>query len=563
MTVPWIPESAPFSSQQRAWLNGFFAGVFGEVSAVDASSVVSRAIADRSLSSLSSPSSASAPALEEEEETFPWHDPSLPLDERLARADGQPIARRLMASMAQLNCGACGYVCKTYSEAIASGEEKDLTRCSPGGTDTLRMLKKLMQEHRESANTNGHAATTTEASKGSSTASHANGTSFASNGKTVASIPGTSRNQPLTAKLIESRRLTHDDAPKDVRHVVIDLGDSALTYEAGDSLGVLPLNCTALVDAILQTYPLSGEEPIQLASGTTVTVREALTDHYALNKCRNQTLELFAESATDAQERLDLRALLDADAPDDFLQTADLLEVLQRFRSARPSVQSFVESLGPLQPRLYSISSSQRAHPREVHLTVGIVRFEVSGRVRNGVASSYLGVRSQPGDALRIYVQRSRFRLPTNPETPVIMVGPGTGIAPFRAFLEEREATRAPGRNWLFFGNQYFHYDFLYREELDRWAESGLLTKLDVAFSRDASTKVYVQDRMREHGAELWQWLEQGAHFYVCGDAKRMAVDVDQTLRDLVSEYGHRTAEEAKQYVADLAKTKRYQKDVY
>ena len=223
--------------------------------------------------------------------------------------------------------------------------------------------------------------------------------------------------------------------------------------------------------------------------------------------------------------------------PTNFLGTADVVDALRRFPSARPPLAAFIASLGRLQPRLYSISSSLRVHPAQVHLTVGVVRFESQGRWRNGTTSHFLGVRANPGDTIPVFIQRSpKFRLPENPDTPVIMVGPGTGIAPFRAFLHEREAIGAKGRNWLFFGNQYIDLDFLYRKELDGFLDRGILSRLDIAFSRDKAQKVYVQDRMLEHAGELWRWLEDGAYFYVCGDAKRMARDVDQMLYRVVAQ---------------------------
>lgn len=557
MTVPLIPESAPFNAEQRAWLNGFFAGVFG---IGGAASGVGAALAVASPGNTGPTSDNAVSSVHEED--FPWHDPALPMNERLQLAEGKPFERRLMASMAQLDCGACGYVCKTYSEAIASGSECDLSKCSPGGSETMKMLKKLVAERRAASNGANH--------EGASGSVNGNGASHTSNGATstngkasTVDIPGTSRKAPFKAKLIESRRLTHEDAPKDTRHVLIDLAGSGLNYEPGDSLGIVPVNCSQLVEDLIDAYGATGDEPVQVGASDLLTFRTALSRSVSLNKLRPTTLELLSKHAVDSTEKARLQVLTADDCADDWVDTADVLDALRLFPSARPSIKEFVDTLGPLQPRLYSISSSLRKHPEQVHLTVGVVRFEAHGRIRNGVASHFLGVRSQPGEDVHVYVQRSHFRLPSNPDTPIIMVGPGTGIAPFRAFLEEREATKASGRNWLFFGNQYIDYDYLYRDEIDRWADSGLLTKLDIAFSRDSAKKIYVQDRMRENGAELWNWLEAGAHFYICGDAKRMAVDVEHTLRDIIVQFGRRTMDEAKQYLTSLVKAKRYQKDVY
>lgn len=542
MSVSIIPESAPFSSEQRAWLNGFFAGLLNMTDARGgdgASLAASSAIA--ALAGVAGPN-ASPPVVEED---FPWHDPALGMEERLELAAEKPLERQLMAAMAQLDCGACGYVCQTYAEALARGEEQDLTRCSPGGGETAKMLKKLVQLSVPAAGpASGHAPGTT---------------------MTVASPPDAkaySRANPFSARLLESRRLTHIDSPKDTRHVVIDLLDSGLTYEPGDALGILPLNASDLVDNVVSAFGASGDELIPTPDGGARKLREGLLSDYSLTRPRVALLETLARFATNSDEASHLKQVLAGDA-DDFLSSMDVLDVLVRYPSARPPLVEFTAALGKLQPRLYSISSAQAKHPREVHLTVGVVRYENKGKWFSGVASSFLGVRTEPGDEIRVFVQKSpRFRLPS-PQTPIIMVGPGTGIAPFRAFLEHREVTGAKGKNWLFFGNQYYNYDYLYRDELRKWRDDGLLTRLDVAFSRDTAEKVYVQDRMREHGAELWQWLQEGAYFYVCGDAEKMAIDVDKALQQIAIDHGKLFPADAKAWSQQLVKDKRYLKDVY
>jgi len=550
MTVPIIPESAPFSSEQRAWLNGFFAGIFS--SGTNGSGAVANGQA--ATGPIAVPAAAAPPAAEE---TFPWHDPALPLPERLTLADGKPIERRLMAAMAQLDCGACGYLCKTYSEAIARGDEKDLTRCTPGGSDTAKALKKLMAARASepappAIDQNGHAPISAAVNGRASQAAPPN----------PSMAPG-GRNNPVRARLVESIRLTHLDAPKDTRHVILDLLDSGVTYEPGDSLGVSPENCPELVQAVLDALGATGEELVCVSDSSPRPLSEWLRREVALHRVQQSTVECLAAAATDPAEADALVAIANDD-PNNFLGSADVVDALLQFPSARPPLAAFVASLGRVQPRLYSISSSLRVHPRQVHLTVGVVRFESQGRWRNGTTSHFLGVRANPGDAIPVFIQRSpTFRLPENPDTPVIMVGPGTGIAPFRAFLHEREATGAKGRNWLFFGNQYIDLDFLYRQELDGFLDRGVLTRLDIAFSRDTAQKVYVQDRMHEQAVELWRWLEEGACFYVCGDAKRMARDVDQMLYRVVAEQGGRSPEAAKQYVSELAKANRYHRDVY
>lgn len=605
MVIPVLPDSAPFTPAQRAWLNGFFAGLFGLGSAGnstpapgDAPPALLAGAADASrpqgrggdaapangqpaavaTAAASPPAPATAPAevLAEApiEEDFPWHDPALPLPQRLQRAEGQPLSRRLMAAMAQLDCGACGYVCRTYSEAIARGEERDLTRCAPGGAETAKALRRLLQEAAaEPATTratNGRQPAAlprndpTAVAQGSPDRTATDGRQAGAPALAHGTVPPRgSRSNPFPARLVSSQRLTHPDAPKDVRHVVLDLLDSGITYQPGDSLGILPVNCPQLVEGTLRALGADGQELVAGGDGTPRRLRDALAADYTLARARPALFALLAGCARCADEAEALRALAERE-DDPFAATADVLEVLERFPSARPPVAEFLGALARLQPRLYSISSSQRVHPRQVHLTVGVVRFEAAGRWRNGVASHFLGVRCLPGDEVRIFVQPShRFRLPDSPQTPIIMVGPGTGIAPFRAFLQEREALGAGGRNWLFFGNQYIDYDFLYRDELEAWLDRGVLTRLDVAFSRDRAEKVYVQHRMLEAGAELWRWLQEGAHFYVCGDARRMAVDVDAALQQIVAQHGRMSPANAKAYVAHLIQQRRYQRDVY
>jgi sulfite reductase (NADPH) flavoprotein alpha-component len=539
MSIPLIPENAPFTAPQRAWLNGFFAGLRGGAQPVGQETPAFAVSATGIGAAV-----AEQPAADDAD--FPWHDPALPLAERLQLAEGKPLQHQLMAAMAQLDCGACGYLCHTYSGAIARGEERDLTRCSPGGNDTAKTLKRLLTI---SPPLNGDAST--KAVNGNGHVSVA----------TIPAAPKYSRANPLKARIHSVTRLTHADAPKDTRHVVIDLLDSDLTYEPGDALGICPVNCPDLVQGVLDQLAATGEESV-LFSESERRLRDILSMDVALGRASPVLLELLANSAVDAEEQRQLGELAAADGG--LLAGADVCEVLERFPSARLKLAEFVAALPKLQPRLYSISSSLRRHPRQVHLTVGVVRFESSGRWRNGVASHFLGVRSNPGDEVRVFLHSSpKFRLPTDPATPIVMVGPGTGIAPFIAFLQEREAAGAAGKNWLLFGNQHFEFDFLYREQLDRWADNGLLTRLDVAFSRDSTEKIYVQHRMLQQGAELWAWLDAGAHFYVCGDARRMAPDVDAALNQIVAEHGRMSREEAQAYITRLRKQNRYLKDVY
>jgi sulfite reductase (NADPH) flavoprotein alpha-component len=374
------------------------------------------------------------------------------------------------------------------------------------------------------------------------------------------------RQHPFPADMLRVHPLTHKDSEKDVRFVAFDLRDSGLAYQAGDSLGVYPENCPELVALILDALGATGDELVATSNGRRVPAREALTKEYDITRSSQQLLALLAQSATDPVEAQRLRALVEG-AEDDAAEEQDVLDLLTHFPSARrAAIGDVIAALSPIQPRLYSISSSPKAHPEEVHLTVSVVRYTRNGcqRVRKGVASTFLAERMQPGQKVRIFVQPSHsFRLPAHGDTPIIMVGPGTGIAPFRAFLQERGALGATGKNWLIFGAQHRACDFLYQHEFEGYLRSGLLTYLDTAFSRDQPEKIYVQHRMLEHAPRIWAWLQRGAHFYVCGDARRMARDVDKTLQTIVAEQGRLSEAEAKSYIAALVRAKRYQRDVY
>jgi sulfite reductase (NADPH) flavoprotein alpha-component len=490
------------------------------------------------------------------EEAFPWHDPSLPMEERLRLAEGKPFERVLMAAMAQLDCGACGYLCKTYAEAIASGQETDLTRCSPGGKETAKKLKELVAARKSLP-----VVAPATHSGGNGSVARSNG--VPSQGTAPPGKAAHDRKSPFPAPLLEGYPLTRSGSEKDTRFVAINLRGSGLTYEVGDALGVFPENCPDLVEKILRALGARGDELVTTPDGRTVFSYDALVKDYTITRINQRFASLLAEAATDPSEASTLRALLEND-PEAVLEWWDVLDLLEQFPSARPPIPEMVAGLSPLQPRLYSISSSLKAHPEEVHLTVGVVRYTKAGRVRKGVASTYLTELVRPRQRIRVFVHPSHgFRLPADPHTPIIMVGPGTGVAPFRAFLEERAAVGARGKNWLLFGEQRRAFDFLYEEELEAYRKKGILSRLETAFSRDQHEKVYVQHRMMENAAEIWTWLQEGAHFYVCGDARRMALDVDHALHAIVAEQGRMSADAAKDHVKALSKARRYQRDVY
>ncbi len=345
----------------------------------------------------------------------------------------------------------------------------------------------------------------------------------------------------------------------------IALDGSGLTYETGDSVGIYPDNDPALVEETLAVLGATGAEIVPGNDGEPVSLRVALSRHYQITQPGKQFLEAIAERTEGNSVVKEL--LADPLRKDDlakFTYGMEVIDFLLTHPSIRFTPEEFVKLLRKLQPRLYSISSSQRVHQNTVHLTVAAVRYESHGRRRKGVASVFLSERVGPSVPVPLFFHSAKhFRLPEDPATPVIMVGPGTGIAPFRAFLQERQATGATGKNWLFFGDQKSAYDFLYREELEAMQAAGVLTRLDTAFSRDQDEKVYVQQRMLENADEIYRWLEEGAYFYVCGDASRMAKDVDAALTRIVELAGQKTPAEAALYVEALKKAKRYKRDVY
>lgn len=375
-----------------------------------------------------------------------------------------------------------------------------------------------------------------------------------------------SRKNPFPAPLLVNRKLTGSNSEKDTRHYEISLAGSGLTYEVGDSLGIFPTNDPELVNEIIAALNATGDEPVPAADGGTKTLREALIQDYAIKEPSKQFLAALVEKAGDGAPLL-RELITDPERKKDLEEYLWGMEYID-FLLAHPSVsftpEEFVKLTRKLIPRLYSIASSIKAHPEQVHLTVATVRYECHGRKRKGVASTMLAERVPVGSTIPVFFHVAKgFRLPEDGNTPIIMVGPGTGVAPFRAYLQERKATGAKGKNWLFFGEQREKEDFLYREEFEQLQKKGILTRFDTAFSRDQAQKIYVQHRMLENGAEIWKWLEEGAHFFVCGDASRMAKDVDAALLSIVEKHGCKSPEEAALYVEALKKEKRYKRDVY
>ncbi|MGA9289696.1 MAG: assimilatory sulfite reductase (NADPH) flavoprotein subunit, partial [Anaerobacillus sp.] len=372
-----------------------------------------------------------------------------------------------------------------------------------------------------------------------------------------------SRTNPFKAEIIENVNLNGRGSNKETRHLELDLEGSNLTYEPGDSLGIYPENDRELVEQLIEEMGWNPTEQVTInKQGEVQSVREALTKTYEITSLTKPLLQKIA-ALTPNEE---LNNVLDAEGEElkTYLYGRDLIDLVRDFGPWPVPAKDFISVLRKIPVRLYSIASSSKANTDEVHLTIGALRYDAHGRGRKGVCSGQCAERSQPGDVLPVFVQSNQnFRLPEHPDTPVIMIGAGTGVAPYRAFLQEREEMGARGESWLFFGEQHFVTDFLYQVEWQKWLKEGVLSRMDVAFSRDTDEKIYVQHRMLERSKELYEWLDQGAHVYVCGDEKYMAKDVHAALVTILEQEGNFSESEAETYLADLRIEKRYQRDVY
>jgi sulfite reductase (NADPH) flavoprotein alpha-component len=586
ITVPVIPDSAPFTADQRAWLNGYLAGLFSRAPAPDVArlSGLTAQVASKTLTPLtvlfgSQTGTAEGLAKRAAKEAGKRGFAATALDmaqtdiAKLASeqnllvivstyGDGEPpdSAKALHTQLSALNSplpalrfAVCALGDSNYVQFCKCGADFDLFLEKLGSTRVMpRVECDLEYEETFAAWLDAALTALAQGSHPGSSGSATPATpSTQSNPptSTLETETGFSRKNPFAAPLLSSRNLNSAGSAKQVQHVEFSLESSGLTYEAGDALGVFPQNCPALVDEVLAALGCDGEEAVAAPDGRTVPLRRALTEFYDLGKPPADLL-----TRCGAQHGGGTAVALH-----------HVVDVLLARPGLKLSPVEFVGALRKLQPRLYSISSSPKAHANQVHLTVGAVRYEADGRPRKGVCSTFLADRVAPGESrVGIFVHSNRaFRPPTSGDTPMIMVGPGTGIAPFRAFLHERRVTGARGRNWLFFGDQRAATDFLYRDEFATLMREGVLTRLDTAFSRDQPEKIYVQHRMFEHATELFAWLEAGAHFYVCGDAGRMAKDVDAALHTVITRAGGKTTEQAAAYVQALKAAKRYCRDVY
>lgn len=546
-TVPVIPDSAPFSSEQRAWLNGFLAGIFSRSESATAAPVAERPQLLIAYGSQSGNAETLAKRLGKEASgrgfaaqvadldsvqpaqlieaqnvlviTSTWGEGDMPDNaasfwDTLNQNGSSPKLDGVRFSVLALGD-------KNYSDTFClAGRKLDERLAELGGTRVHPRVDcdvdfdepaKQWSEGVWVALLNGSQPQTP-----------------ASNGERPLPVApaeeenGYSKKKPFPAPLIANVKLNGERSAKDTRHIAFSLAGSGLAYETGDALGVFVQNCPEVVASVISAHGFDANTCVALPDGGQAPLHEALQKHY------------------------------------------EVRTLLGKSPESKVTAEEFVGSLRKLQPRLYSIASSPKAHPDDVHLCIGAVRYEKDGVAHKGVASTFLADRLATGDTTGVFVHTTKhFRVPANGDTRIIMVGPGTGIAPFRAFLEERQATGAKGGNWLFFGDQKRKHDFLYEEQILAWLKDGHLTRLDTAFSRDQAEKVYVQVRMMSAASELWQWLDSGAHFYVCGDATRMAKDVDAALHSIIQQQGGKSADEAAAYVAEMKKSKRYARDVY
>lgn len=587
--VPVLPESAPFTVEQRAYLNGYLAGLFSFTRIPTAAPALAPAAprlapltilfgsqtgtAEKLAKRVAKEASKHgfAPQVQDLGKVTPTQ---LAAETALVflvstYGDGEPpdnakgfwnaLRSDTAPRFAQTRFSLCALGDTNYPRFCQFGNDLD-ARLEALGARRVHPRADCDVDYEQPFQS--WLAVTLSALAAESDARSAPGTAPASSPVEIELPAGWSRERPFPARLVHQRRLSAPESAKDVRHFEIHLGDSALVYAVGDALGVWPENDPRLVDGVVRVLGATGEESVPGREGAAVRLREALQRHYEIARIPTALLAVLARRSGDA-------TLAQLAAPgvngelQAFLRGRDVLDVLEAHSPTELPVAEFVATLRKLQPRLYSISSSPKAHPGEVHLTVSAVRYESFGRARGGVASTFLADRCTPETPVPIFVHDNPAFRPPSGDTPLIMIGPGTGIAPFRAFLEDRRASASTGANWLFFGDQRAATDYLYREEIEGFRRDGYLARLDLAWSRDQAEKIYVQQRMLEAADVLWKWLNDGAALYVCGDASRMAKDVDTALHQVIQTAGGRSAEAAAEYVQRMQSERRYCRDVY
>jgi sulfite reductase (NADPH) flavoprotein alpha-component len=599
--IPYIPESAPFTTEQRAWLNGFLAGLFANGLGPESSPAIAPVQPAEALLVLFGSQTGTAEALAKKIAAQARQRGFAP--QVLALNDLQPAnllaaVKALIVSstwgdgdppdnatsfwswlsadsaprVENLQFAVLGLGDRNYSDFCGASRKFD-ERLELLGARRLVPRGECDVEYETSANAWLDTLWTALSSKTPTPSTQStppmlvNGVHLAVNGvdkgeaSPITPVPLYGRHNPFPARLLTNVLLNKPNSAKEVRHFELDLNGSNLTYQAGDALGINPVNCPELVDHIVGALKLKGDEGVTV-DGAVVPLRQALTRHYEITRPSQELISAVAKAAPETE----LARLLAAGKPDAlkaWLYGRGVIDLIHLPQTPF-LLPEFMGLLKKLATRLYSISSSPKAHPEQVHITVSAVRYQSHGMIRKGVASTFLADRVGQTEVIKLFVQTANhFRPPPIADTPMIMVGPGTGIAPFRAFLQDRQAAGATGKNWLFFGDQTRAGDFLYESQLTGWHKQGHLARLDLAFSRDQSEKLYVQHRMLENAAELWAWLENGAHFYVCGDAARMARDVDSALHKIIETAGGKTPEQAQAFVARLKTEKRYQRDVY
>jgi sulfite reductase (NADPH) flavoprotein alpha-component len=584
-----IPEDAPFTPVQRAWLNGFFAALLAPAAPAEAPAAPPKppltvlfasqtgtaeglakklvkaakqkgfAAAARELGTLDLGAIAKLENVAIVASTYGEGEPpdsAKAFVEALAETSGTPLAGVTFAVLALGD--------RNYTHFCRFGATLDSRLADLGGT---RLLERIECDVEVDAPFAQFRDACLHALESKATRDPASPPPTAAAGgitdEDEEPAESWSRERPCPAALLANERLNSAKSDKDTRHIVLSLNGSGLSYAPGDALGVVPANAPEAVARVLEATGLDGTTPATLSDGSTLPLAEALTRRLAIGKLGQPTVIKFQEKAGSAT----LGRLLDPENVQElnaYLWGRELIDLLVEYPGIVKTAEELISLLPRLMPRLYSISSSQRAHPNEVHITVGVVRYESHGRSRKGVASGFLADQGGEDGSVPIYVHRNpRFRLPEDPDRPIVMIGPGTGVAPFRAFLEERRALGAKGKTWLFFGERRAANDFLYRRELEGFLKDGTLTRLETAFSRDWAEKVYVQHRMLEFGEELWRWIVDGAHLYVCGDASRMARDVHRALQTIIVQHGRLSEAKAKLELQSLAAEGRYARDVY
>jgi sulfite reductase (NADPH) flavoprotein alpha-component len=579
MKAPFIPENAPYSDTQRAWLGGFFAGMHSHM--LQSAGSVDQSNA-RTLHILYGSQTGNSESLSHDVANSAKSHGLLPVVKSMDEVDVAQLAKMdyLLIITSTYGEGAMPDNAEMLWEAansdtaprmenvnysvLALGDTSYDLFCQ-AGIDWDKRLEALGATRifdRVDCDVDFEAAAEEWISEVVPLMADGASTVAVVDTAPQASKSAYNRKNPFPAKMRVNRIVTSLDSSKETRHYEISIAGSGLSYEAGDALCVIPNNCPELVANIIKALGCTGSEQEPVASEL-MSLSDALQSHFEIKLPSKELVEEIAKRSGD-QELNNILSSGDKDQLSNYLWGRDTLDLLLQFPNAEFSAAEFIALLKPLQHRAYSISSSGKAHPDTVHLTVASVRYDAHGRDHKGVCSTYLAdLVGEETDVRVFFTPNNNFRVPNDNSLPMIMVGPGTGIAPFRAFLQEREFRKANGKNWLLFGDRNASTDFIYREEIEAMQSSGLLTRLDLAFSRDQEEKIYVQDRMKQSGAELWAWLEQGGYFFVCGDAYRMAKDVDKALHEVIQQHGNKTLLEAVDYVNQLKKDKRYVRDVY